>query len=396
MRRMLNLRLRDMLLVAVCLLALPGQAANVCGHGDVPVNPQAMAPGLGGTGDLAIRPGIGGTGDVALEPGIGGTGIVGVITGFASICVNGVEVHYDDTTPISDNGTATRAGALEVGQLVVVQAQGDGDELQARRVALLHLTVGPLDEVDMAHGELRILGQKVRWSASPDHWAPMQPGTWVRVSGYRLGNGELRATHLQTVSTQVQAQITGVADVRGGSIHIGTAAISTSTLGFWEALRTWWAAANGKEMQVQGVWNGERMMASNVRVQPTRALLGTVDKVVLEGYVRNASYDRIDLGQGAIALGGAVSAEQREALLHGPERRVRVFGNVDASGHLIAERIEVHDRDTPAVRVGNAPGPAAHGPEGPRNGTGPSPAGMTETAKSPGEPGGSSGKPGTR
>ena len=386
MRRMLNLLLRDVLLVAVCMLALPGQAANVCGHGDSLINPQAMAPGLGGTGNLAIRPGLGGTGDVALEPGIGGTGIVGVITGFASICVNGVEVHYGDATPISDNGTAIRSGALEVGQLVVVQAQGNGDELQARRVALLHLAVGPVDEVDMARGELRILGQTAHWSAGPDQWAHMRPGTWVRVSGYRMGNGELRATHLQATSAQATVQLTGVADVRGGNIHIGKAAISTSALGFWEALRTWWAAANGKELQIQGIWNGEHMVASNVRVQPTRALLGAVDKVVLEGYARNAGHDHIDLGQGAITLGGAVSAEQREALLQSPEQRVRVYGRVDASGHLIAESIQVRDAPTPGLRVGNAPAP--------RNGAGsvPGPAlgpgGSTDTAKPPGESGG--------
>ena len=49
--------------------------------------------GVGGTGAVAGRPGLGGTG--ISEGGIGGTGIVGVITGFASICVNGVEVHFD-------------------------------------------------------------------------------------------------------------------------------------------------------------------------------------------------------------------------------------------------------------------------------------------------------------
>lgn len=392
MRRMLNLLSRSVLLTAVCVLGLPGQAANLCGHGDSLINPQAMAPGIGGTGNLAMRPGIGGTGDVALAPGIGGTGIVGVITGFASICVNGVELHYNDATPISDNETATRAGALEVGQLVVVQAQGNGDELQARRVALLHLAVGPVDEVDMARGELRVLGQTAHWSVSPDQWTHIRPGTWVRVSGYRLSNGELIATHLQATSAQAQAQLTGVADVRAGSIHIGTAAISTSKLGFWEALRTWWAAASGKELQVQGVWDGERMTASSVRVQPTRALLGTVDKVVLEGYARNAGNGYIDLGQGPIALGGAVSPAQREALFQGGEQRLRVFGSIDASGHLIAERIEV--RDAPATpHFGSVSGAAKEGPDGPRNDTGPmpgtsAPGGSMDTVKPAGEPGG--------
>jgi hypothetical protein len=55
--------------------------------------------GIGGTGSRA-QDGVGGTGSKA-DGGIGGTGaraegdvgLLGVITGFASICVNGVEVH---------------------------------------------------------------------------------------------------------------------------------------------------------------------------------------------------------------------------------------------------------------------------------------------------------------
>ena len=54
--------------------------------------------GIGGTGQMADR-GFGGTGQVA-DRGLGGTGIVGTITGFASVCVNGVEVAFDATAPV--------------------------------------------------------------------------------------------------------------------------------------------------------------------------------------------------------------------------------------------------------------------------------------------------------
>ena len=89
------------------LLGLPAQAQNLCASRASLVNPLAVESardpgGIGGTGAVAARPGLGGTG--ISEGGIGGTGIVGVITGFASICVNGVEVQFDASTPVMDNG----------------------------------------------------------------------------------------------------------------------------------------------------------------------------------------------------------------------------------------------------------------------------------------------------
>src|SRR5262249_47773517 len=56
-------------------------------------------------GPVVSERGMGGTGistrnTVTTERGLGGTGIVGVITGFSSICINGLEVAYDATTPV--------------------------------------------------------------------------------------------------------------------------------------------------------------------------------------------------------------------------------------------------------------------------------------------------------
>src|SRR6185369_3233583 len=112
--------------LSLCSLA---QAQDVCATKASAVN-QASAPGLGGTGvasggigGTGIRTGgIGGTG--ISNGGIGGTGIVGVITGFASICVNGVEVHYGADTPVLADGRQAQAGDLAVGQVVAVSASG--------------------------------------------------------------------------------------------------------------------------------------------------------------------------------------------------------------------------------------------------------------------------------
>ena len=39
---------------------------------------------------------------------MGGTGIIGTITGFASVCVNGLEVEFEDDTPVEIDGTPAR------------------------------------------------------------------------------------------------------------------------------------------------------------------------------------------------------------------------------------------------------------------------------------------------
>ena len=89
--------------------------------------------GVGGTGkprvnvpaaDGARSEGIGGTGATAAEDGIGGTGVVGTITGFGSICVNGIEIHYDAQTPVVTDGKRIRSESLAIGQVVAVAAVG--------------------------------------------------------------------------------------------------------------------------------------------------------------------------------------------------------------------------------------------------------------------------------
>lgn len=90
-------------LAAIVLVLLASSAnAGVCNSGiggtgnqkdGIGGTGQQAHDGIGGTG-ISADSGIGGTGQQAQE-GIGGTGIIGVITGFASVCVNGLEILYD-------------------------------------------------------------------------------------------------------------------------------------------------------------------------------------------------------------------------------------------------------------------------------------------------------------
>ena len=119
------------------LLLLPAWAANPCalphlqqfneGIGGTGLKP-VREEGMGGTGHFDVQDGIGGTG---YSEGLGGTGapvvsnrvrVVGVITGFASICVNVLEIQVAPETRLLIDGSPASVDALRVGQIVSVEA----------------------------------------------------------------------------------------------------------------------------------------------------------------------------------------------------------------------------------------------------------------------------------
>ena len=115
------------------------------------VLPASTSPGDGGIGGTGRAPdgpetgGVGGTG-VRGERAVGlpvasveSMGIVGVVTGFASVCVNGLEVHIDDATPVSENGRTAHVGNLAVGQFVSIDARASAGGLRASDIAIVHL-----------------------------------------------------------------------------------------------------------------------------------------------------------------------------------------------------------------------------------------------------------------
>jgi hypothetical protein len=171
--------------------ALVADPAVVCrfGHEGSPV---VADRGIGGTGapDRAK----------VVDRGIGGTGIVGVVTGFASVCVDGLEVRLDKSVPVSINGTAATAGQLRVGQLVVMDARlpatATDPAAQARTVAVRYEVSGPIEAIDVHADILTIAGQKVM--ILPSTWVAgrFALGAWTAVSGLREPGGTIVASRL--------------------------------------------------------------------------------------------------------------------------------------------------------------------------------------------------------
>jgi len=245
--------------------------------------------GIGGTGVGSDRDdgGIGGTGvSAAVE-----SGVIGTITGFGSICVGEIEVHYDHETPIEIDGEAANASALAIGQVVEVIATGSGSEVRAQRIASQHILVGPITAADRGDGTLSVLGQAVvltpatRLDVDADG-APLKLDlhTTVRVSGMRRADGMIVASRLGAGTANDRVQLSGpVSRTDPAALAVGGLAVRG------EAAAVSSIPEVGGEVRVVGRWDGQGIVADAVQPLPSVPFGGRVAHIDLEGFVRPAA-----------------------------------------------------------------------------------------------------------
>ncbi|WP_297325867.1 DUF5666 domain-containing protein [Nitrosomonas sp.] len=293
--------------------------------------------GVGGTGNQ--ESGIGGTGSVASDSGIGGTGIVGTITGFASICVNGVEIHYDDNTPISVDGRPSTVRDLALGQVVAVRTIGTGHEFTARNIAVVHAAVGPISSLNSETREVHVLGQTIQigQSRDQDHFSSLRAGDWVQVSGHRLAGGTIVASRIESIQPLAEAKIVGhVTQVDAGGFEVNGARIEHGV----QSLPT--DLAQGMEVRVTGHWDGAHLQALHIQAEPTRQSIGNVEHMVIEGYVHALNDKEVNLSSRAITLDSNVqmaAGHARGDLRQ--DQRIQISGRLGADQRIIAEHIEL-------------------------------------------------------
>jgi hypothetical protein len=240
--------------------------------------------GIGGTGAPPAARQIG-------DRGIGGTGIVGFITGFASICVDGLEVRYDGSALVDIDGTAAPASALRVGQVVVIQANGPVGAPFAGTITVRREVAGQIDSIDLASGTLTVAGQPVSVPASIWGARRARLGAWIAVSGMRRADGTIVASRLDNAPTDsfmARGQILRQGGlVKMGNLTLrGSAATSLATGQF--------ITASGSYVAGQGQVNA---VTSDTLSQDPRAFFGaSVKRLVLQGFVRVAN--------GTVALNG--------------------------------------------------------------------------------------------
>ncbi|MDR3537240.1 MAG: DUF5666 domain-containing protein [Acetobacteraceae bacterium] len=244
-------------------------------------------------GPVVADRGIGGTGAPvrAADRGIGGTGIVGVITGFASICVDGLEAALDPATRIDIDGSAGTVSALRVGQLVAVRADGPAYALRAREVSVRHEVSGPVQAVEVGSGALHVAGQRVVVPESAWGRGSVRLGDWATVSGLRAPDGSILATRIDPAPPG-QVRVTGpLQEVDGvwriGGLIVAAPPPSGASAGLY-------AVATGELM---GDTLSDAHVVPDVMMANPPAFFAGADRLVLETFAHLAA-------QGIVALSG--------------------------------------------------------------------------------------------
>jgi len=340
----------------------PARGVGTGGTGSAIPSPELEAPGgIGGTGNT-LPGGIGGTGqgvpgvsDLAGHPGaevgVGGTGIVGTITGFASVCVNGVEVHYEDAVPVSKNGEPASVNALAVGQVVVIDAHGSSRGLEARSIAVVHALDGPVTEIAGDRRSMKVMGQTVRFAGSGAVPAGLNAGDRVAVSGLRGAGGVVMASRIDRGRPDRPVSAVGLVGADHSLYGVPLAVAGRAKL------------MSDQEMLVQGKWNGKAIEVAQTASNPMASFAGRAGRAIVEGWVHQASSAKVTIDGFVADVGAGTVVSGAQAVNGGlADRKVRISGTLKGR-HIVAERIAVADRngrfDAAPAGVRLSPSPSA-------------------------------------
>lgn len=261
------------------------ESGDGTGQGGTGVSPGMLSgtgegSGIGGTGIASGKLSVDGDGS-----GTGGTGhaveVEGVITGFASICVNGLELHYLPTTPITIQGFSASPRDLKVGQVVRALARGQGDQLALQQVHVSHVLVAQVEA--LGAGTLRAQGRSITLSPTVVMPGGLAPGDKVAISGFAGAQGRVLATRLDVVPSDTPDSVTGQVQRNSqGRLTIDNVALTgdLAKLEPGDLVRAEGRFAEGR-MQVARIEREERIMP--------------VDRVVIQGIVRHASPSAINV-----------------------------------------------------------------------------------------------------
>lgn len=275
----------------------------------------------------------------------------GTITGFGSVIVNGV--HYDTngaTISVDDNpGTESD---LAVGQVVTVRGtiQPSGTQGTATSVRFEDLVEGPVESIDDVASTMVVLGQSVVVTVdsvfepgiSPSSLSGLAVGQVVEVSGYLDANGDIVATYVSREDNPGEFEVTGFA----ANVNTGNATfeVGTLTINYATALILDFpggAPANGQRVEAKGTVINAQGQLLATRIQHKGLDDFGDDRVELEGFVTSfTSAASFAVSGQAVATTGVTTYLNGTAADIGPNRKLEVEGEVNASGVLVATKVE--------------------------------------------------------
>jgi len=325
-----------------------------------------------GTVAFGVISACGGSGDGGLDVadgGIRGTGSsVGPVSGFGSVFVNGVEFSTDRSV-VGDDGI-NQESRLVVGMILRVDGEwrdtGLGDAETVEYDDTLRGTMQVLGSWNPVSktATVQILGQTVRVDSRTvvkgmtvetlDNF----DGEFVRMSGWRLPNGEFRASYLglrtQSNSDDFdslnEVELEGIiSGLTGTDFMIGSQLVNYS--GAAPDGLSLADLADGDAVEVEGSLSGSTLMAQEIRPDDSRRYLrGTDDDIEFVGPV-SAAFSQ---STGTFTVNGItvrVTDDTEFDGLSGPDELVQrllvqVEGDFESDGSVTAEEIELREADS--------------------------------------------------
>ncbi len=301
---------------------------------------------------LGLVVACGGGGGASLA-GIDRLGVsTGTITGFGSIFVNGVEYSTTGATTYDiDDDESGSQDDLQVGQQVTVQWNSIDDGVTRRAVEVFYddsvegpITAGSIDPVTQS---FVVLGQTVLVDADTSFASPLfdldslADGDFVEVSGLleNVGAGVVvRATRIERKVAGGEIEIRGVVSARTATTFVINSQVVNTVTAIIDAPGG--VISNGDFVEAKGTSiNGAgELVATQVELEDGEDGIGSPgDEAEVEGYVTSFtsassfSVSGVPVLSSVTATGGTVALGAK----------VRVKGEFNASGAIVAEEVQV-------------------------------------------------------
>jgi hypothetical protein len=292
--------------------------------------------------------------------GITRTGVaiaVGPITGFGSVIVNGVRYDTSSATFTKDGVDSSQA-EMSVGEFVVVTGTIDDDNTNAvaTTVEFEDLVEGPIGEITgsgfVALGQTVVLGGASIDDSCPN---PLAVGVNVEVSGTFFENGDIDASRVECKALLLEMEVKGnVSGLTATTFQINALTVDFS--GITPRDFPGGAITDGDPVEVKGTSLDAgpplTLTATDVEFKGARFGDNEGDHVEVEGFVANfvsateftVSTIPVTTDDNTIYEPAGMSASDI-----GPNLKVEVEGDFDATGALLATKFEF--KQATSVRV---------------------------------------------
>ncbi len=282
--------------------------------------------------------------------GVVGTGkYTGVVSGFGSIFVNGIEFSTNQATILVNGQSATEAD-LEVGMKVNVIAEDN----VATNVTFESEIQGPVDNIDVINNKITVLGQTVFTDSATvfkgfSSLNDLQTGNFLSISGFFDATMNLRATFIEKLTSLARMELKGYVsnlDKQSKQFEIKGQTIDYSTVASPPTLN------NGDFVEIEGTLSGTTLMASEIEVEHPLVSGNPGDKMEIEGIITTlGSQTEFEVNGLPVKTTSQTAFENGTSDNIALNTRVEVEGSMDASGTLVAEKVEFRFVEKQEVRL---------------------------------------------